>query len=126
LVMVQREVGERLAAVPGTSLCGIPSVLASYWGQARVVGSVSAEVFLPRPRVESVLVRLDRSPEPTIDADFSRLAVLVRAGFGKRRKMLRGSLAGLLTEHEIAAAGVAPTDRAEQLDMDAWGRLARA
>jgi 16S rRNA (adenine1518-N6/adenine1519-N6)-dimethyltransferase len=125
LVMVQREVGERLAADPGTRNCGIPSVLAAYWGHVRVVGSVSAEVFLPRPRVESVLVRLDRTPEPRIDADFARLAVLARAGFGKRRKMLRGSLAGLLTEDEIAAAGVAPTDRAEQLDLDAWGRLAR-
>lgn len=125
LVMVQREVGERLSAAPGTAKCGIPSVLTSYWGTASVVGQISAEVFHPRPNVESVLVRIDRASTPTVDADFDRLSTLVRAGFGQRRKMLRRSLSSHLSADDIEAAGVRPTDRAEQLDMDAWGRLAR-
>ncbi|MFT7599536.1 MAG: 16S rRNA (adenine1518-N6/adenine1519-N6)-dimethyltransferase [Acidimicrobiales bacterium] len=125
LVMVQREVGERLAAEPGTSACGIPSVLRAYWGTASVVGSVSAEVFLPKPRVESVLVRIDRTERPQIDADFERLATLVRAGFGQRRKMLRRSLSSHLSSDDIEGCDVRPTDRAEQLDLPSWGRLAR-
>ena len=125
LVLVQREVGERLAAAPGTAACGIPSVLMSYWGTAEVVGRVPAEVFLPRPKVESVLVRIERGPTPRIECDFAPLATLVRAGFGQRRKMLRRSLAAHLTVEQIEAAEVRPTDRAEQLDLDAWGRLTR-
>lgn len=125
LVMVQREVGERLAAAPGTGPCGIPSVLVSYWGRAKVVGRISAEVFHPRPRVESVLVQIDRAEQPTVDADFERLSLLVRAGFGQRRKMLRRSLSHHLSAEQIESCDVRPTDRAEQLDMASWGRLAR-
>ncbi len=123
LVMVQREVGERLAAEPGDSACGIPSVLVSYWGHAEVVGRVPAEVFFPRPNVESVLVRIERTEQPRLDVPFAPFAALVRAGFGQRRKMLRRSLASMLTVQQIEAAGVRPTDRAEQLDLAAWGRL---
>lgn len=125
LVMVQREAGERLAATPGGRTYGIPSVLAGYWADVRLVGSVKADLFLPRPKVESVLVELVRRPEPAADAPFGRVAELVRAGFGKRRKMLRGSLAGLVTVEQIEAAGVAPTSRAEELGLEAWGALAR-
>lgn len=125
LVMVQREVGERLAAAPGGRTCGIPSVLVSYWGEANVVGRVSADVFHPKPRVESVLVRIERAAVPRVDADFHRLSTLVRAGFGQRRKMLRRSLSAHLTSDQIEACEVAPTARAEELDLEAWGRLAR-
>ncbi len=126
LVMVQREVGERLAAEPGSKATGIPSMLTAYWGHARVVGHVPPQVFLPQPKVDSVLVRIDRSPTPRVDADFATYARLVRAGYGQRRKMLRRSLAAFLTAEEIEAAGVAPTARAEELDIDAWARLARS
>ncbi len=126
LVMVQREVGERLAAEPGSKIYGIPSVLTAYWGRARVVGAVPAQVFLPQPKVESVLVRIDRHETPRVEADFGRVSALVRAGFGQRRKMLRRSLSAYLSSEQIEAAGVAPTDRAEQLDVEAWGRLAVA
>ena len=125
LVMVQREVGERLAAEPGHRTCGIPSVLVSYWGTASVVGRVSSEVFHPKPRVESVLVQIERSEEPRVEADFGHLSTLVRAGFGQRRKMLRRSLSGHLTSDQIEACNVLPTARAEELDLEAWGRLAR-
>jgi 16S rRNA (adenine1518-N6/adenine1519-N6)-dimethyltransferase len=126
LVMVQREVGERLAAGPGSKTYGIPSVKVAYWGSARVVGRVSAEVFHPRPRVDSVLVRIERQPSPRVDADPVIFFDLVRAGFGQRRKMLRRSLGGRAGPDAFERAGVAPTARAEDLGIEDWARLARA
>jgi 16S rRNA (adenine1518-N6/adenine1519-N6)-dimethyltransferase len=126
LVMVQREVGERLAAGVGDPAYGIPSVKVAYWATARVVGKVAADVFLPRPRVESALVEITRRPAPATDADADRLFSLVRAGFGQRRKMLRRSLSGLVAPEAFEVAGVRPEDRAEQLAVEDWGRLAEA
>ncbi|MGH9187874.1 MAG: 16S rRNA (adenine(1518)-N(6)/adenine(1519)-N(6))-dimethyltransferase RsmA [Acidimicrobiales bacterium] len=126
LVMVQREVGERLAAQPGEPACGIPSVRVAYWATAKLIGRVPPDVFVPRPRVESALVRIVRRPEPAVSADPERLFAMVRAGFGKRRKMLRGALAGVVSPAAFAAAGVRPEDRAEQLSIEDWGRLADA
>jgi 16S rRNA (adenine1518-N6/adenine1519-N6)-dimethyltransferase len=126
LVMVQREVGERLAAPPGSKTYGIPSVLVALRAHAEVVGKVSPEVFLPRPRVESALVRIDRRETPATDADPVLLTELVRQAFGNRRKMLRRSLDGRVTSEQFAAADVAPDTRPEQLDVLAWGRLAEA
>jgi len=127
LVMVQLEVAERLAAAPGDKAYGIPSVKVAYWATARLVGRVGPDVFVPRPRVESALVEIVRRPAgPAVDADPDALFTLVRAGFGHRRKMLRGALAGLVDAAAFEAAGVDPTARAEQLDLEAWGRLTRA
>ncbi|MFW2381281.1 MAG: 16S rRNA (adenine(1518)-N(6)/adenine(1519)-N(6))-dimethyltransferase RsmA [Acidimicrobiales bacterium] len=124
LVMVQQEAGERLAASSGTKTYGIPSVLLSYWARARVVDTVPSSVFLPRPRVSSALLKIERHEVLPIDASFERYATLVRAGFGKRRKMIRGSLSAHLTESQIESAGIAPTDRAENLTPEQWGILA--
>jgi 16S rRNA (adenine1518-N6/adenine1519-N6)-dimethyltransferase len=126
LVMVQREVGERLAGQPGTSAYGIPSVKVAYWADAEVVGRVGPNVFLPKPKVESVLVRIVRRAAPATTADYERLFTLVRAGFGQRRKMLRRALSGLVDADDFARAGVAPEARAEQLSVVEWGRLAGA
>ncbi len=126
LVLVQREAGERLAAAPGSRIYGIPSVKVAYHATARLAGAVPASVFVPRPRVESVLVEIERRPEPATAADPERLFELVRTGFGQRRKMLRRSLAGLVTADQFEAAGVAPDARPEELGIDAWGRLAGA
>lgn len=126
LVMVQREVGERLAAGPGTKAYGIPSVKVAYWAEAEVVGRVPPTVFLPQPRVESALVRLRRLPEPPVDSDRDRLFRLVEAAFGQRRKMLRRSLASLVDPAAFGRAGVRPDARPEQLSLDDWGRLANA
>ncbi|NNE96866.1 MAG: 16S rRNA (adenine(1518)-N(6)/adenine(1519)-N(6))-dimethyltransferase RsmA [Acidimicrobiales bacterium] len=125
LVMVQHEAGARLAAGSGSRTYGIPSVLLSYWATARVVDTVPNSVFLPRPRVASALLKIERHERPLIDAPFDRYATLVRAGFGQRRKMLRRSLAGLLSVEQIEQAGVAPTDRAEDLAPEQWGALAQ-
>ncbi len=128
LVMVQREVGERLAAGPGSGAYGAVSVKVRYWATAKVVGKVPASVFVPRPNVESALVRIVRHPlGPAVDPAIvgaDRLFQVVRAGFAHRRKMLRGTLAGVVDPAAFATAGVAETARAEELDIDAWGRLA--
>ncbi|HET7486776.1 MAG TPA: 16S rRNA (adenine(1518)-N(6)/adenine(1519)-N(6))-dimethyltransferase RsmA [Acidimicrobiales bacterium] len=124
LVMVQREVGERLAAGAGDDAYGAVSVKVAYRVTASVVGRVPATVFVPRPNVESVLVALTRRPVPAVDVDERWLFSLVEAGFAHRRKMLRRSLAGLVDDGAFAAAGVRPEARAEELDVVTWGRLA--
>ncbi len=121
LVMVQREVAERFAAAPGSSAYGAISVKAAYWGHARIVGHVPASVFFPKPNVESALVEITRRPPP--DADPDALFTLVKTAFGQRRKMLRKSLSGVVSPEQFAAADIAPTDRPEQLGVDAWVRL---
>jgi 16S rRNA (adenine1518-N6/adenine1519-N6)-dimethyltransferase len=126
LVMVQREVGERLAASPGDDAYGGVSVKVAYWATARVVGRVPATVFHPVPKVESALVRIDRRAEPAVPAevDPAWLFRLVGAGFGQRRKMLRRSLAALVPAGAFDVAGIAPEARAEELSVVDWGRLA--
>jgi 16S rRNA (adenine1518-N6/adenine1519-N6)-dimethyltransferase len=127
LVMVQREVAERFAAKARTSGYGAVSVKAAYWGTARVVGLVPATVFVPRPNVESALVEITRHdpmPEHLAAADTTQLFALVKQAFGQRRKMLRKSLSGIVDAEEFDAAGVAGTSRPEELDVDAWVRLA--
>jgi 16S rRNA (adenine1518-N6/adenine1519-N6)-dimethyltransferase len=124
LVMVQKEVGERLAARVGDAAYGAVSVKVGYWAEARIAGLVPPTVFLPRPNVDSALVEIVRRPAPATAAPRERLFELVRAGFGQRRKMLRRSLAGLVGPEAFEAAAVRPEARAEELDVVAWGRLA--
>jgi 16S rRNA (adenine1518-N6/adenine1519-N6)-dimethyltransferase len=147
LVMVQREVGERLAASAGDEAYGAVSVKVAYWASAAVVGRVSASVFIPRPNVESVLVRLDRrtgsdgtdgtdgtdGPAGSAggpdqggpgDAGYDRLFAVVRGGFAHRRKMLRRSLEELVRPEAFEATGIPSTARAEELGLDDWKRLA--
>jgi 16S rRNA (adenine1518-N6/adenine1519-N6)-dimethyltransferase len=129
-VMVQREVGERLAAGPGDPQYGAVSVKVAYFAEAQVVGSVPPTVFVPKPKVDSALVRLRRRAEPPVTVPSADdLFTLVRAGFAQRRKMLRRSLAPVLgeaTRDVLAAAGVAPTARAEALGLDDWAAVARS
>jgi len=125
LVMVQREVGERLGATPGDKVYGGVSAKVAYWAHARVVGRVPPTVFVPAPRVESALVSIERRAEPAVTGVArSELFAVIDAGFGHRRKMLRGALAGIVSPECFATAGVAPTARAEELGIEAWGRLA--
>lgn len=127
LVMVQREVGERLVSQPGTRAYGAVTVRVAYFATARLAGRVSPEVFHPRPKVDSLLVELARRASPAVDArlaSYGEILELVRAGFAGRRKMLRRSLAGLVPPEAFSAAGIDPTDRAERLDVRDWGKLA--
>lgn len=127
IVMVQREVAERLAASPGTRAFAGVTARRSYFADARIVGQVSAEVFVPKPHVASSLVEIVRLPSPAVDpstAPYSEIASLIRAGFSSRRKMLRRSLHGLVDYEGFEAAGIAPTARAETIDIGQWGKLA--
>jgi 16S rRNA (adenine1518-N6/adenine1519-N6)-dimethyltransferase len=127
LVMVQKEVGDRLAAAPRSEAYGAVSVKVAYWAEAKTVGTVPPGVFIPQPNVDSGLVRLDRRPTPAVPRELvshERLFTVVKTGFGQRRKMLRRSLSGLVAPEAFAAAGVAPEARPEELGVEAWGRLA--
>ena len=128
VVMVQREVGERLAAAPGSKAYGAPSVRVAYHATARLCGSVPAGVFVPRPKVDSVLVCLERRPAPAVDVSSPALMFeLVHAGFAQRRKMLRRSLRPVLGDRAdavLVSAGIDPSQRAEAIDLDGWAAIA--
>ena len=130
LVMVQREVGERLAAGPGDEQYGAVSVKVAYYAEAAVVGVVPPTVFMPRPKVDSVLVQMRRRSSPPVAVPSeSELFTLVRAGFAQRRKMLRRALAPVLgdrAEAVLTGAGVEPTARAEVLGLEQWAAVARS
>lgn len=123
VVMVQREVAERLLAGPGSKAYGIPSVIVALHATGRVEFSVPPHLFVPPPAVESVVVSLDRVPAP--DGAAAAVAVAARA-FGQRRKMLRRSLDGLVDEATILGCGVDPTARAEDLATDAYLAIGRS
>lgn len=125
LVMVQKEVGDRLCALPGTRAAGIPSVAVALAGRAKVVASIPATVFLPRPHVESVLVEVHRDP-PALGSDPVEILRLARRAFGQRRKMLRRSLGDTVTPEAFLRAAVEPTARPEELDLESWDRLVAA
>ena len=129
LVMVQLEVADRLAAGPGEEAYGAASVRVAYHATASVVGKVPPTVFLPQPAVDSGLVEIIRRPHPVVDprsATEAEIFALVKAAFGQRRKMLRRSLATMVTPEAFAVADVEPTRRPEELDVVAFGRLAAA
>jgi 16S rRNA (adenine1518-N6/adenine1519-N6)-dimethyltransferase len=128
LVMVQKEVAQRFAAGPGSKVYGAVSVKVAFWGTARLVGNVPASVFVPRPNVDSALVRIERGPQPAgfTDSDRERLFALVRTAFGQRRKMLRRSLAGVVTPAQFGAAKISPEARPEDLGLEAWVALTRS
>jgi len=133
VVMVQAEVGERLAAPPGSKVYGAPSAKAAWYGSWRLAGTVSRQVFWPVPGVDSVLVAFDRDPHARGDDDErGRTFRIIDAAFQQRRKMLRQALSGVLggTAAEasavLEAAGVAPTARGEELTIDDFVAIARA
>ncbi|MCU0280482.1 MAG: 16S rRNA (adenine(1518)-N(6)/adenine(1519)-N(6))-dimethyltransferase RsmA [Acidimicrobiia bacterium] len=123
VVMLQREAVERLAARPGSRVYGLPSVVVRLHGSVEVAFRVPATVFLPLPRVESAVAVIDRLPaSPRAE----RAVALAAAAFGQRRKMLRRSLAAALPDAPavLAAAGIEPTRRAEELSPEDYLRLA--
>ncbi len=130
LVMVQAEVADRLAAVPGSRIYGVPSVKARYFGAVRRAGSVGRNVFWPEPKIESGLVRVDRTDTHPDDPQM-RAAVfaVIDAAFAQRRKTLRSALASWAgsaaeAEQRLRAAGIDPGLRGERLDVDDYVRLA--
>lgn len=132
LVMVQAEVGYRIAAGPGSKEYGSPSAKAAWYGEWKIAGTVSRRIFWPVPGVDSVLVAYARREVPLgSEEERRRTFDLVNAAFAQRRKMLRQSLQAVLGDMTasvaaLEAAGVDPTARAEQLDIDAFLAIARA
>ena len=130
VVMVQREVGERLAAAPGSPAYGAPSAKLAAQATARVLAPVSRRVFVPEPRVDSVLLGVTRRQHPAAAGlDPAELGRVIDAAFGQRRKTLRNALRGLGldaagVEALGAAAGVDLGQRAERLDVAAFAALA--
>jgi 16S rRNA (adenine1518-N6/adenine1519-N6)-dimethyltransferase len=129
LVMVQAEVADRLAAIPGSKTYGVPSVKVAWYAAASRVGTVSPTVFWPVPNVESGLVTINRRPQPETSATRGQVFAVVDAAFGQRRKMLRSALAGLAgsaatASAAVAAAGLDPKARGETLDVTDFARIA--
>jgi len=131
VVMVQREVGERLVAGAGDEAYGAVSVRVAYRATASIVRRVGRDVFWPRPKVESVVVRLDRLDRPPVDVDEARLWRLVEVAFGQRRKTMRNALRRLgldmaAADATLRAAGVEPSVRPERLSLEDLARVAVA
>ena len=131
LVMVQKEVADRLAAAPGSRVYGIPSVKARWYCDVEAAGSIGTSVFWPVPHVESGLVRMNRREPPVSSAGREATFAVIDGAFSQRRKTLRSALAALagspaLAERALVAAGVDPSLRGEQLDVTAFARIADA
>ena len=113
VVMVQKEVADRLLAEPGSKTYGIPSVVCGLHAIGHLAFSVSPDAFIPVPKVESAVVILDRVPAPPLS---DRAVAIAAAAFGQRRKMLRKSLVGTIASSEcFEIAGIDPTMRPEDL-----------
>ncbi|WP_170528782.1 16S rRNA (adenine(1518)-N(6)/adenine(1519)-N(6))-dimethyltransferase RsmA [Ruegeria arenilitoris] len=126
-LMFQREVAERIVAQPGTKAYGRLAILAQWRAEARIAMSLPPGAFTPPPKVSSAVVHLTALPEPRFPTDAGILSRVVAAAFNQRRKMLRASLKGMAPDIEdrLNAAGIKPTDRAEQISLEAFCALAR-
>ena len=124
-VMVQREVAARIVAAPGGADYGRLAVLTGARAHAHAAFDIAPSAFVPPPRVWSTVVRLDPRPDAAT-APIGALERVTAAAFGQRRKMLRSSLRTLTDTPEalLAEAGIAPTERAEQLTVAEFVRLA--
>lgn len=131
LVMVQREVAERLAASPGSRAYGVPSVKARWFAEVSYAGDVPRQVFWPVPNVDSGLVRLRRVGPPACRSSREQVFAVVDTAFAQRRKSLRAALAGLCgspagAERALRAADIDPTLRGEALGVADFAHLADA
>lgn len=126
-LMFQREVAQRIVAEPGSKAYGRLAILAQWRADARIVINLPPEAFSPPPKVSSAVVHLTALAEPRYPADAATLNRIVAAGFNQRRKMLRASLKGVAPniQGHIEAAGLRPTDRAEQISLEGFCALAR-
>ena len=122
--MVQLEVAQRLCAGAGGRTIGVPSIKVDWYADARIVLMVEPHSFTPVPRVRSAVVELRRTDAPRDDVGPGEVFALVEAAYRKRRKMLRSSLAAVVTPEQMLAAGVEPTARPEELDVNQWAALA--
>lgn len=127
-LMFQREVAQRIVAQPGTKAYGRLALLAQWRAEPRIVLDLPPEAFSPPPKVSSAVVHLTALPAPRFEADPAVLNRVVAAGFNQRRKMLRSALKvlGPDIEDHLVAAGIKPTERAEQVSLEEFCALARS
>jgi 16S rRNA (adenine1518-N6/adenine1519-N6)-dimethyltransferase len=130
VVMVQREVGERLAAGPGEEAFGAVSLKVAYRATVRVARRVAPTVFWPEPKVESVVLRIERRPSP-VETPEPELFRLIEAGFAQRRKTMTSALVRLGLDRAAALqaltrSGLDERARAETLGLEEFARLAEA
>ena len=135
LVMVQKEVADRLSEKPGSKIYGTPSVKLAWYGTAERVGVIGRNVFWPAPNVDSALVLFKRypgGPPPAADnadgsvVDRETVFRLIDAAFGQRRKTLHAALKKIVPSEAFEKAGIDPTRRGETLTIDEFVALARA
>ncbi|MEQ6248193.1 16S rRNA (adenine(1518)-N(6)/adenine(1519)-N(6))-dimethyltransferase RsmA [Sulfitobacter sp. HNIBRBA3233] len=127
-LMFQREVAERIVAQPGSKAYGRLAILAQWRSDARIVLSLPPEAFTPPPKISSAVVHLTALEKPRFEANAATLSRVVAAAFNQRRKMLRAALKGTAPDIEdrLLAAGLKPTERAEQISIEGFCALARA
>jgi len=127
-LMFQREVAERIVAKPGSKAYGRLAILAQWRTEARIVIDLPPQAFTPPPKVSSAVVHLTALPAPRYPADPDILSRTVAAAFNQRRIMLRAALTGVSPniEDHLAAVGIPPTERAEQVSLEAFCALARS
>lgn len=135
VLMVQKEVAERLKASPGTKDYGSMSVFVQYYSEPEIVAHVSKNVFLPPPDVSSAIIRLMPRAKPPVDVPGDELFFdVVHCAFGQRRKTLLNSLSDCpalgLSKDQVSQvlhnAGIDPSRRAETLSLDEFAQIARA
>ncbi len=127
-LMFQREVAQRIVATPGSKAYGRLALLAQWRADAQIVMELPPEAFSPPPKVSSAVVHLTALPAPRYPADPGILNTVVAAAFNQRRKMLRSALKSVSPEIEdhLTAVGIKPTERAEQVGLEAFCALARS
>lgn len=133
LVMVQKEVAERLAAGPGSKIYGTPSVKLAWYGTSHIAGTIGRNVFWPAPNVDSALIYFERYPQDSVEGARmndeqlrKEVFALIDAAFGQRRKTLHAVLRKRVPEGTFERAGIDPTRRGETLTIDEFVRLAQA
>lgn len=126
-LMFQREVANRIVAKPGNKTYGRLAILSQWRTTPRIVMELPPEAFSPPPKIHSAVVHFEALEKPRFDANGKVLERIVAAGFNQRRKMLRASLKGVMPDIQdrLLAAGIQPTERAEQVSLEGWCALAR-
>jgi len=127
-LMFQKEVAERIVAAPGSKAYGRLAILASWRAEAKIALHLPPSAFTPPPKVSSAVVHIKALEKPRFEADAAVLERVVAAAFNQRRKMLRAALKGVAPDIEdrLIAAGIKPTERAEQIPLEGFCALARA
>lgn len=129
-VMVQKEAAQRICAPVGSRMSGAVTVAVNYYAEPKQLFTVSAGSFMPAPKVDSAVIRLDVLEQPPVQTDHDKFFAVVKAAFSQRRKVIANSLSSGLSigkERAVAmleAADVPPNARAEQLSLQDFARIA--